>query len=129
MGYLGVDFTSIGLSATSTGVRTDLYYGSYYDLSLLWLFPSQNILGIDVLLGAGGFIHLNKIGYRDGVEEDIEEKMNFQVGPSGRVFLLFGDLIFLGLENNWGIWGLQRQLVKFPFVPAHMTRFVFGVRF
>ena len=128
--YGGYDFENFGFSASSTGVKTDLYYSNYYELNGYWVYKPTDFLGGELRSGVGIGLQYTHEVFRESVgDTDYKIEDSYQYGLAFKIFQVYWESFFFGMENLFGFNGVWGQLSRVTIVPAHTTKVIVGFTF
>lgn len=107
---LGTSWGNSRLSAGLTGVKSNYYYHSSYNLAFYKTWKSGDLFFADVEsgLGVGGLYSLRS--FQDEGSSTATNKSDFVLGPAFEMQWLFSNLTFLSIEVIWGLRDFSSHL-------------------
>jgi hypothetical protein len=124
-----IDGDSFGIGMNMAGVKNDIYYASYYNVTFHHPFKPISFLGGTARPAVGFGVHYNKIGYRENLTSALTEKASFQLGPSLRIHQVYLGFLYFGMDSIFGLFEAWDQISKITIVPAAIVSLQVGVTF
>lgn len=124
---LSYDSSDYVFSFMSTGTASKLYYFSGYTFGMYSSKEIGQVFGSPVTggLGAGGFY--SKMGYRETVDDDLEEASDAGLGPGFRLSWVFFDPFYMSIEGIFGVTTIPLYLLYLS--TQDIVVFSIGLRF
>jgi len=124
--YLSIGTSRIVFTASSTGVKTSLYYHSAWQAHLFFNRNMGDLWWGRVDLGLGWGAFASKKAYREDTSSEEDRKYDFLTGPAFRITWEIMNPFFIAVET---LYGLDNPFYHLMLAFRFQGTAIMGVRF